>query len=324
MPNINAISISIITRKHVLRFITVVALISIIFKNSRPNEGNLRTYLAAETFDNRRSFNQADVSTSLPSPVSIPLARPLRPLTFVTLIFSDFDNRASFEANIEHNCRLILDAPGGHKLYVYTDNPEMPYCKKCKCFRFTRYNCPCPPQSTQCGSWPSFCEKLHFVKDRIYELGEFVFMDRDFIILYESFIERLYARTLVHDLLISYDHTYYKYPTFRKQINTGFFIRKMPNINYTKVIDKYYELGNNDDQPAFGHLMFDNYTNFEILNHGFHCRLVSEIIEFPPERCLALHDRGGELKHFRATDYKMRRLNGSRYYKFRKDGSMQV
>lgn len=207
---------------------------------------------------------------------------------------------------------------------MHTDLPVEPYCDVCECVTFKRRNCICP--GGECSDTNSFCEKVHFLVDRIKQFPEFVFLDRDFIILNESFITRLYPRTRVHDMLISYDHTHYRTWDWRKQINSGMFsLRRMQNIKYTRLIHDYYAIGDNDDQPVVGRLMFDQYENNDFLSYQFHCRFITDIIKFPPKLCLALHDRGNEFTMFkRMNNYLMTMLNGTRYDKFGDDGTMNV
>lgn len=211
-----------------------------------------------------------------------------RHLTAITLTF----NKTYDQKMIAHNCAAISRTR--HRYVIYTDDLSQPYCDACMCIPFAPINCKCPDTSKP-GC--TLCEKLHFVKDRVEELKEFVFLDSDLIILKDHFMDRLFARSRDFDFLASYGFGDPCQRTYQSPFNSGlFFIRGLPGINYGDLIDMSWKMKSNNDQNTISKFVVANYEDWDTLSLKWHCRFLNRRkFGIRPEECYTLHGRGNTI-----------------------------
>lgn len=208
-------------------------------------------------------------------------------LTFFTLSFG----RTVDDSSIAHNCRMISDSPSGHRFIVYTDNVNKSACRLCECRQFKLTNCACPNKNIP---FCNHCEKIHFGIRLAKTEREFVFLDSDLIILKPTMMDRLYIRSRAHDFLATYrqgiQQEKQKYFTV---MNSGFyFLRAMPNVNYSEMISFYMKNRYNSDQDVLSELVFKYYDNWDVLSLQWHCRLLVKMgLDIPFDRCYTMHTR---------------------------------
>lgn len=210
-------------------------------------------------------------------------------LLFMTLSFKFPSERPM----LDHNCATLSRA--GYHYHIHTDDIAQPYCKLCNCILFVPSNCTCPqPHRYDCP----LCEKLHFLKDRIGERKEFVFLDSDLIILRDEFMPALQQRALYFDFLAAYGFGNYSRWRYSAPFNSGLiFVRRLPGIDYEKMISLMYEMGTNNDQNVISAFVHKYYKRWDTLSLNWHCRyLYRREHDIPFDECFTFHGRRQALK----------------------------
>lgn len=216
-------------------------------------------------------------------------------LNFITLSYNFNPERVM----IDHNCALLSNT--GHNYTITTDNTNGSFCRVCNCVRFVPTGCECPePGRYDC----TLCEKLAWMIKMIETFESFVFLDSDVIILDERFGDMLSARAQHVDFLAAYGFKRYENWRYLSMFNSGLmFMRRLPEINYTSMMDLMMELKTNNDQNVISNFVLRHYHNWDTLSLKWHCRyLFRPEHDIPLGHCLAFH---GRLKSFRgalATD----------------------
>lgn len=196
-------------------------------------------------------------------------------------------NRVNDYPFIEHNCAVISRT--NHQYYVYTDDFSQPACKKCHCVKFVPSNCKCRREGHRACF---FCEKLDFYVSQLKLRKELVFLDSDLIILRDDFLDKLAFRSIIADFLASYVPTKRVLTDFYANINSGlFFMRWLPNVDYTAMRGTMIARGMLGDQNALGKFVQTTYKSWDTLSVRWHCRLLKrEGYNIPPEECFTHHD----------------------------------
>lgn len=215
-------------------------------------------------------------------------------LSFVTLCF----NQSSVKHMVDHNCAFLTKA--GYHFNIYTDDLSQPYCSICSCKPFRPTKCTCPqPERSDC----SLCEKLMFMVKLTETMSTYVFIDSDLIILRDTFMPALQARTTHFDFLAAYGFGPYRNWHYTSQFNSGLmFLRRLDHINYTKMIDIMYDMGTNNDQNVISSFVQKYYRNWDTLSLRWHCRYLyrkEHNIDF--SNCMTFHGRNGALQHVLET-----------------------
>lgn len=213
-----------------------------------------------------------------------------RRLTFVTLCF----NQPNIATMVDHNCAMLTR--GGYKFEIYTDDISQGYCRTCSCKLFRLTNCTCPqPERSDC----SLCEKLAFIVALSQSMDSYVFIDSDLVILADRFMPALEARAVHFDFMAAYGFGLYQNWRYTAQFNSGLmFLRRLPDVNYTKMIDIMYEMGTNNDQNVISSFIHSYYTNWDALSLRWHCRyLYRKENNINPSHCLTFHGRGRALEN---------------------------
>lgn len=230
-------------------------------------------------------------------------------LRFITLNYGGIGS--VFDPIVAHNCRTIQEAPGNHTLTIYTEDLTNVICNTCKCLKYQRANCSCVYTDRQCA--PNMCEKLYFLVDLINTYEEFAFIDRDLLILKDSLLPHFYPRTRAHDFLANYAQLQLTKEKYHIEFNTGlFFIRRLPNINYSELIPSFYRFGDNNDQSAVTWLIHTYYSNWDILSFKFHCRWVIDSWKIPYKHCYTVHDNGMRQKMVDQLGFQYLKINQDR------------
>ncbi|PXF43964.1 hypothetical protein BWQ96_06274 [Gracilariopsis chorda] len=127
-----------------------------------------------------------------------------------------------------------------------------------------------------------------------------VFLDSDVIILREDFVDRLLARTAHFDFLAAYGFDHPCKKRFHTPFNSGLmFIRTIPNVNYSKMVDVMWKLNNNNDQNMISKFVQRQYVNWDTLSLRWHCRyLYKEGYDIPAKDCYTFHGRSKALNDF--------------------------
>lgn len=123
---------------------------------------------------------------------------------------------------------------------------------------------------------------------------EFVFLDSDLIILKPFMMDRLYARSRVHDFLATYRQGIAKdKQAFYTSINSGFyFMRVLENLNYSQMVTYFMRNKINSDQEVLSEFVFEYYDNWDVMSLQWHCRLlVQKGLDIPFEKCYTMHTR---------------------------------
>ena len=207
-----------------------------------------------------------------------------QPLTLVTLTY----NQHREHPLIEHNCVFISSTI--HRYVIYTDNMTRPYCNLCECRLYKKRECPCPRKD--CGR-KNPCEKLLFFIDTLNDLKEMVFIDSDLLILHPQFLIFLQARAAVHDFLATYGHWTMASWNYYRDINSGLvFIRRLPHLNYSEMVDRLYKRHAWKDQVILGKFVQEKYKNWDTLSWRWHCRALKTMKQdIPYTECYTIHDR---------------------------------
>lgn len=226
-------------------------------------------------------------------PRTLRLTRIRNSTNVVTLAFNR--SKQSDLKMIAHNCAMLSRT--NHKYHIYTDDTSPSFCSRCSCVRFQPKNCTCPnPSASNCG----LCEKLHFLIDTLHFFKEMVFLDSDLIVLREDFVDRLLARSAHFDFLAAYGFGHPCNMRFHTPFNSGLmFIRMIPNVNYSKMVDIMWELNDNNDQNIISKAVRRQYSNWDTLSLRWHCRyLYKEGYDIPPSECYTFHGRSKALSDF--------------------------
>lgn len=224
-------------------------------------------------------------------------ATPANPskLNFITLSYNFNAERVM----IDHNCALLSST--GHNYTITTDNTNGSFCRVCNCVRFVPTGCECPePGKYDC----TLCEKLAWIVRMVETFDTFVFLDSDLIILDERFGDMLAARAQHVDFLAAYGFMPYANWRYLSMFNSGLmFMRRLPGVNYTSMMDMMFELKTNNDQNVISTFVLRTYQNWDTLSLKWHCRYLFRLEhDIPLGHCLTFH---GRLKSFRgalATD----------------------
>lgn len=211
---------------------------------------------------------------------------PLSGLTFLTMIF----NRSFDEEFVEHNC-MVISSSIQHRYIIYTDNATRSYCDVCECKQLQFSNCECPqPDRNDCR----LCEKLVFIKDKVKEYGEYVYLDSDLLIVKHGFMDWLQTRTKDFDFLAGYGFDKHLGSKYRGQFNSGlFFIRHLKHVDYGMLDDIMWEIRSNNDQNSLSYFVHSYIQRWDSLSLKWHCRFLHKIdYGIPPQDCFTMHGRG--------------------------------
>ncbi|PXF47237.1 hypothetical protein BWQ96_03012 [Gracilariopsis chorda] len=212
--------------------------------------------------------------------------RPKPRLNVLTLIY----DQKSDHINVAHNCRMISST--SHKFFIHTDDILQPYCKECTCIEHKLAQCPCPTGTHGCQV-KNPCEKVEFLIESVTRYEEFLFLDNDLIIMKPEFLDHMWARSRAHDFLASYAHLTVNSSRYLRNFNSGLmFIRRLPDVNYTKMRTSLYFHKKEQDQGVVSTFFQQNYKNWDSLSWKWHCRnLKRGYQDVPLEACYTFHDR---------------------------------
>lgn len=217
-------------------------------------------------------------------PTAVSRLTPPQSLTVITLIYTQVKEHKF----VEHNCVMISRTR--HRFIIFTDDLSQQYCRVCECRMYRKAKCPCPRKS--CGR-KNPCEKLQFFINVVKEFGEMVFLDSDLLIIKNSFLDRLQARSQAHDFLATYGHRGMESHGYYNSFNSGLlFIRKLAGVNYDDLMKRLYEAGGLRDQAIISTFIQKWYKNWDTLSWKWHCRALKEMKQdIPFSECYTVHDR---------------------------------
>lgn len=147
--------------------------------------------------------------------------------------------------------------------------------------------------------------------DVIHSLREFVFIDSDLFIVKDFFLDRLAYRTLAHDFLaLGGVSTEVILKDFRRPFNSGlFFLRRLDDVNYNKLVSLSFEMRANNDQNVLSRFVYMNYDNWDRLSLKWHCRTTKAFYVAPLDQCYTIHGRGRVKEILKAIHYKLELLD---------------
>lgn len=208
-------------------------------------------------------------------------------------IFLTLDaNSSRFRSHVEHNCEMLTRA--GYEFHIHTDSTSAPYCRQCSCKAFKVEECDCPRHPEH----RMLCNKLKFLSKSVIQYQEIVFLDADFIILTDTFIPALLARTSAFDFLASYNFAYTDRRDFFNSFNSGLmFWRNLPDVDVTKMVEMVDEHDTCNDQYIVGKFVHKYISRWDTLSLAFHCRALQRF-NIPPTRCMGFHGSGDALNRF--------------------------
>ena len=232
-------------------------------------------------FPHHRSFPKKNSWSNTMPPLSGAATKPLK---VVTMTFG----QSNEHQYIEHNCMRI--SPTQHHFVVFTDDLSQAYCSKCECRLFTRDNREkCMKRNNDDRVAIGWCEKLYFFVRLFDHFDEFVLLDSDLLILKDEFLDRLSARTRVHDFLATYGHTWMtKLLQYCKTYYSSglLFIHDLPNIDYNEISQMW-----------------------DILSWKWHCRgLITYKQDIPVSHCYTIHDNSDAKGVFKELNPTMLRV----------------
>ena len=187
---------------------------------------------------------------------------------------------------VEHNC--VLAAEASASMAVITDNPKYGYCAVCRCIPFNPTHCPAPTR------YGNNCEKLALVQRLLGEVGEFVYLDSDLVVMKPRFFRMLAPRTGAHDFVAPLaEGAYLQRARHRNFFNSGLmFIRALPAANHSDLVPRMYRLATGSDQSIITYHVRDYYDNYDNLSLQWHCRRILRYnIDIHPKYCITVHDR---------------------------------
>ena len=230
-----------------------------------------------------------------------------KPLKVVTMTIG----QSNEHQYIEHNCMRI--SPTQHHFVVFTDDLSQAYCSKCECRLFTRDNREkCMKRNNDDRVAIGWCEKLYFFVRLFDYFDEFVLLDSDLLILKDEFLDRLSARTRVHDFLATYGHMMMiTLPqSYKSSFNSGLlFMRRLSGLDYNEIATIYEDSTATGDQNIISRFVQKRYDNWDTLSWKWHCRgLLKYKQNIPVSHCYTIHDRSDAKRVFRELNLTMSRV----------------
>lgn len=136
------------------------------------------------------------------------------------------------------------------------------------------------------------CEKTFFLIEVLPKLGELVFLDSDLMIIKPAMMDRLYFRSRAHDFLASHAQKLLGSSYFCEMNSGLFFMRWLPNLNYSEMGDIIREKKAIGDQIVLTTFVHRRYENWDTLSVRWHCRYLKRWgFDVPQEACYTIHDR---------------------------------
>lgn len=204
------------------------------------------------------------------------------------------------EPFVTHNC--IMARRAGAHMAIYTENLTSKYCSVCECRLFVPTNC--PPPNKKPGA-TNHCEKLIFVSRMVPQLGQFIYIDADAVVMHKEFFRMFAARSQVHDFLATYaEGSLKEKPKYINFFNSGLmFIRYVNGANYSAMVPRMYKFHSGFDQSVLSGWVRENYDRWDTLPFSWMCRRILAFdYDIPVEKCLTIHDRGELKTHLRALN----------------------